>query len=101
MLAECDIFPLKKLESLLAEAHELAAIFTEHDAAPHTRPLQKALAKDITIRVHSQADWAAAVDAASILFGEGTTETLKKLSETDLLSMFEGVPQGTVAKKEL
>jgi tyrosyl-tRNA synthetase len=85
----------------LHSQEEINAICGEHDAAPHTRPLQKALAKDITIRVHSRADWEAVVEASSILFGEGTTDALKKVSEKDLLAMFEGVPQATIAKTEL
>jgi tyrosyl-tRNA synthetase len=62
--------------------------------------LQKALAKDVTVRVHSENDYNAAVEASQILFGKGTTETLKKLSEDMLLSVFEGVPQSTVSKSE-
>jgi tyrosyl-tRNA synthetase len=89
-----------KIFTLLSR-EEIDAVCAEHDAAPHTRPLQKALAKDITIRVHSEADWQAAVESAAVLFGEGTTEALKKLSEQDLLSMFEGVPQVSIAKTEL
>ena len=64
-------------------------------------PLQKALAKDITIRVHSEKDYSAAVDASEILFGKGTTETLKKLSEEMLLAVFEGVPQSNISKSDL
>ena len=85
----------------LMSQEEINGIIAEHDAAPHLRPLQKALAKDITIRVHSKQDWEAAVEASSILFGEGTTEALKKVSEKDLLAMFEGVPQAKIAKTEL
>ncbi len=85
----------------LLSKEEIDALCREHDAAPHERPLQKALAKDITIRVHSKADWEAAVDASSILFGEGTAESLKKLSEKDLLSMFEGVPHAAIARTDL
>ena len=89
-----------KIFTLLSQ-EKITAICAEHDAAPHIRPLQKALAKDITIRVHSQADWEGAVEASAILFGEGTTESLKKLSEQDLLAMFEGVPKASIAKAEL
>jgi tyrosyl-tRNA synthetase len=63
--------------------------------------LQKLLAKDITIRVHSEEEYLSAVEASEILFGKGTTETLKKLSEDTLLSVFEGVPQSEVAKSEV
>jgi tyrosyl-tRNA synthetase len=89
-----------KFFTLLSQ-DEINAVIAQHDAAPHTRPLQKALAKDVTIRVHSVSDWEAAVEASSILFGEATTGALKKLSEKDLLAVFEGVPQAVVAKTEL
>ncbi len=89
-----------KIFTLLSQ-EEIMGISAEHDAAPHTRPLQKALAKEITIRVHSRQDWETAVETSSILFGDGTTDSLKKLSEKDLLAVFEGVPQATIAKTEL
>jgi tyrosyl-tRNA synthetase len=72
---------------------EIEALEKEHFEAPHNRILQKALAKDITIRVHSEADYQAAFDASELLFGKGTQEGLKNLSEEMLLSIFEGVPQ--------
>jgi tyrosyl-tRNA synthetase len=72
---------------------EIEALEKEHFEAPHNRILQKALAKDITIRVHSEADYQAALDASELLFGKGTQEGLKNLSEEMLLSIFEGVPQ--------
>ena len=77
----------------LLNKEEIEVLDKEHAAAPHTRALQKALAKDVTIRVHSEADYNAAVEASEILFGKGTADTLKKLSEEDFLSIFEGVPQ--------
>jgi len=75
---------------------QIEAIEKEHAEAPHLRPLQKALAEELTVRVHSREDYDAAVEASQILFGKGTTETLKKLSEEMLLSVFEGVPQSEV-----
>lgn len=72
---------------------EIDRLIAEHNNAPHLRVLQKALAKDITIRIHSEEDYNSAVEASEILFGKGTTETLKNLSEDVLLSVFEGVPQ--------
>ena len=78
---------------------EVETLEKEHAAAPHARALQKALAKDVTIRVHSEADYNAAIEASEILFGKGTTDTLKKLSEDDFLSVFEGVPQMEIAKE--
>jgi tyrosyl-tRNA synthetase len=59
------------------------------------------LAKDVTIRVHSEEAYDTAVAASEILFGKGTEESLRKLSESDLLSIFDGVPQFDVAKSEL
>jgi len=70
----------------------------EHNQAPHLRVLQKALARDLTIRIHSETDYNSAIEASEILFGKGTTETLKSLSEDVLLSVFEGVPQFPIDK---
>jgi tyrosyl-tRNA synthetase len=72
---------------------EIEALEKEHFEAPHNRILQKALAKDITIRVHTAADYQAALDASELLFGKGTQEGLKNLSEEMLLAIFDGVPQ--------
>lgn len=80
----------------LNSKEKIEALEKEHDEAPHLRPLQKALAEELTIRVHSHEDLEAAIEASQILFGKGTTETLKKLSEEMLLSVFEGVPQSEV-----
>ncbi|MBN4081819.1 tyrosine--tRNA ligase [bacterium AH-315-C07] len=80
---------------------ELEALEKEHSEAPHLRILQKALAEDITIRVHSKEDLDAAIDASLILFGKGTTDTLKTLEESMLLSVFEGVPQVEISKSTL
>lgn len=80
---------------------EIEALVTEQNAAPHLRPLQKRLAKEITIMVHSEADYEAAVEASSILFGNSTSEQLKKLDEDTLLAVFEGVPQFEISKEEL
>jgi len=80
---------------------EIDELITQHHEAPHTRALQKALAKDVTIRVHSEADYNMAVEASGILFGKGTTEVLKRLPENVLLNVFEGVTQSEVHKKDL
>ncbi len=84
----------------LMSREEIEALLTEHKEAPHLRLLQKALAKDITVRVHSEQDYNAAVEASQILFGKGTTETLRKLDERMLLSVFKGVPQPEVLRSE-
>jgi tyrosyl-tRNA synthetase len=80
---------------------EIDELIKQHDEMPHLRLLQKALAKDITIRVHSEEDYNSAVEASEILFGKGTTENLKNLDENTFLSVFEGVPQSEVSKEEI
>ena len=80
---------------------EIEALEKEHDVAPNLRVLQKALAKDITIRVHGEAEYNSAVEASEILFGKGTTDTLKKLDSETFLSVFEGVPTFEVSKEEI
>ena len=77
------------------EADEL---ITEHLKAPHLRILQKKLAQEVTVMVHSKEDYHAAVEASNILFGNSTSEALKKLDEETLLAVFDGVPQFTVSK---
>ena len=69
---------------------EIEGLIAEHEQAPHLRVLQKRLAKEVTIMVHSEADYNAAVEASGILFGNATSEALKKLDEDTLLSVFEG-----------
>jgi tyrosyl-tRNA synthetase len=73
-------------------------LIAEQKEAPHLRVLQKRLGKEVTCMVHSEEDYDAAVEAAQILFGKGTTETLRKLDENTLLSVFEGVPQFDVER---
>ena len=63
-----------------------------HSDAPHERILQKRLAEEMTVMVHSRDDYEAAVEASQILFGKGTTESLKRMNESTFLSVFEGVP---------
>ena len=80
---------------------EIEALIAEHTQAPHLRLLQKRLAKEVTIMVHSEADYNAAVDASNILFGNATSEALHKLDEDTLLAVFEGVPRYEVSRDEL
>lgn len=80
---------------------EIDALTKEHMEAPHLRVLQKRLAKEVTCMVHSEADYNAAVEASGILFGNATSDALKKLDEATLLAVFEGVPQFEVSKDEL
>jgi tyrosyl-tRNA synthetase len=79
---------------------EIEKLVEEQQAAPHLRPLQKRLAKEITVMVHSEEDYSAAVEASGILFGNATSDVLKRLDEETLLSVFEGVPQFEVSIDE-
>src|SRR5690606_1325097 len=88
------IFTLKTKE-------EIDAIIAEHEAAPHLRVVQKALAKDITIRTHSMEAYETAVKTSEFLFGNGSLEFLAGLDHEGVLEVFDGVPQFTVSKTEL
>jgi tyrosyl-tRNA synthetase len=98
--ADEDAPKLLRIFTLLDQG-EIELLENEHKNAPHERPMQKALAKDITCRVHSESDYRMAVEASEILFGKGTNETLRKLSEQDFLNIFEGVPQAQISSDEL
>lgn len=80
---------------------EIDALIAEHDAAPHLRIVQKALAKDITIRTHSQADYETAVKTSDFLFGNGSLEFLSELDHASVLDVFDGVPQYGIDKQAL
>ncbi len=80
---------------------EIEKLVSEHNEAPHMRQLQKVLAEKVTVMVHSQEEYDAAVEASQILFGKGTTESLQKLDERTFLSVFEGVPQFEIAADKL
>ena len=77
---------------------EIEEIITEHSKAPHERLLQKRLAEEVTVMVHSHEEYEGALEASQILFGKGTTESLKKMSESTFLSVFEGVPVFEVSR---
>jgi tyrosyl-tRNA synthetase len=80
---------------------EIDSLIDQHREAPHERKLQRELAKDITIRVHSENDLEMAVKASNILFGKNVTEDLESLDEATLLALFEGVPQAELSKTDL
>jgi tyrosyl-tRNA synthetase len=75
---------------------EIERAVEAHAESPHERHLQKLLAEEVTVMVHSRADYEAAVEASQILFGKGTAETLSRLDEVSFLDLFEGVPRHTV-----
>ncbi len=88
------IFTLKPKE-------EIDALIAEHDAAPHLRIVQKALAKDITIRTHSEQDYETAVKTSEFLFGNGNLEFLTNLDHEAVLEVFDGVPQYNLDSSKL
>ena len=85
----------------LLDRETIEQLTAEHDAAPHLRILQKRLAEEITVMIHSREEYEKAVEASQILFGGATSEALHRLDEQTLLQVFEGVPQFSVARAEL
>jgi len=80
---------------------EIEALEVEHEAAPHLRILQKALAEDITVKTHSEQALETAIKTSEFLFGNGALEFLQTLDSKSVLEMFEGVPQFKISKAEL
>lgn len=89
-----------KIFTMLTQ-EEVAQLTKQHQEAPHLRILQKKLAEEITVMVHSREDYDNAVKASEILFGNSTSESLKSLDEKTFLDVFEGVPQKEIAKEEV
>jgi tyrosyl-tRNA synthetase len=85
----------------LIPREEIEALEAAHAENPGARALQKALAEDVTRRIHGQADLDTAVAASALLFGKSTEDDLRALPESELLSVFEGVPQRQVLRTEL
>lgn len=82
----------------LFDKETIEDLIQQHREEPHKRILQKALAKNITINVHSEKEYNAAVEASQILFGKSTADAVKTIPEDMLLSIFEGVPQFNINK---
>ena len=80
---------------------DINGLISEHKEAPHLRVLQKRLAEEITIMVHSKDDLDNAIKASNILFGKSTSEDLKALNEKTFLDVFDGVPQTQIEKSEI
>lgn len=80
---------------------EIEALVKEQETAAHLRPLQRRLAEEVTVMVHSREDYEMAVNASQILFGKSTSQTLRSIDETTFLQVFEGVPQFKISKEEL
>lgn len=89
LLRVFTLFPKEEIESIEAQ----------HAEAPHLRIAQKALAKDVTTRVHGEEQYELAIKASEVLFGKGTLETLQSLDETTFTSIFDGVPQTKISQE--
>jgi len=82
----------------LFSKEEIDVLIEEHKKAPHLRLLQKSLAKELTVFIHSIEDYNTSVSASEILFGNGTLEMIKSIDEKTFLSVFEGVPHFKISK---
>ena len=83
------------------DREEIEQLIEEQKNSPNLRPLQKRLAKEVTLMVHSQEEYDSAIEASNILFGNATSEILKKLDEATLLDVFSGVSQYEIDRNEL
>ncbi|WP_271765696.1 tyrosine--tRNA ligase [Aquimarina algiphila] len=89
-----------KIFTFLTE-EEIKTLVDEHKEAPHLRVLQKRLADEVTVIVHSKEDLDNAIKASAILFGKSTSADLKDLDEATFLDVFDGVPQAEIGKEEI
>ncbi len=98
-VSDADAGRMIRIYTLLDEG-QILDLEAQQASAPGQRPLQKALAAEVTTRVHSAADYQAAVQASEVLFGQGTTEVLRQLDERLLLDVLEGVPHVRLARSQ-
>ncbi|WP_392420277.1 tyrosine--tRNA ligase [Capnocytophaga canis] len=98
--SDADAEKYIKIFTMLTQ-EEVAELTKQHQEAPHLRILQKKLAEEITVMVHSREDYDNAVKASEILFGNSTSESLKGLNSKMFLEIFDGVPQKELAKEEV
>lgn len=83
----------------LLDQEAIEALYKAHDAAPHQRILQQAIAKELTTTVHSEQAYVQAAQTANILFGNAMQKDIQALNEQDLLTIFANVPQITLSKE--
>ena len=98
--ADADASRYLRIFTLLSR-EDIDAIEAAHAENPGARAMQKALAEDVTRRIHGQADLDTAIAASSLLFGKSSQDDLRALPEAELLSVFEGVPQRTVSRADI
>ncbi len=98
--SDADAKSYIRIFTLMKQA-EIESLEKEHDAAPHLRILQKAIANDITIRVHGEDALEMAIKTSEFLFGAGDLAFLQKLNNEEILEVFEGIPQFDIQTAEL
>lgn len=98
--SDADAASWIRIFTLLTQ-EEIEALEAQHVEAPHLRVLQKALAKEITCKVHSEDAFETALAASNILFGNATQEAFASLDEETFLAVFEGVPSFSILQEEL
>ncbi|MCU0339255.1 MAG: tyrosine--tRNA ligase [Spirosomaceae bacterium] len=96
---DADSPRLLRVFTLYSQA-EIEELERQHAENPNAGVMQRALAKDVTVRVHSQADYDTAVAASEVLYGKGTLETLQQMDEATFVSVFEGVPQTRINRAD-
>jgi len=99
-VSDVDAAKYIKIFTMLSK-EKTESLITEHQQAPHIRLLQKRLAEEVTSMTHGQEELEKAKEASGILFGKGTTDSLKRMDEKTFLSVFEGVPRYNVDKKSI
>ncbi len=99
-VSDSDAEKYLKIFTFLSK-EEIEALVAEHAADPGARPMQRRLARELTVMVHSEADYEAAVAASEILFSNKAADALHKLDERTLLDIFEGVPRFEIDRAEL
>jgi len=98
--ADNDCPRLIRVFTLLSQ-DDIVRLEAEHAEAPHLRILQKAIAQEVTTRVHGQEGYELAVKASEVLFGKATIDTLRSIAVDEFDVIFEGVPQTEVSADEL
>lgn len=99
-VSDTDAEKYLKIFTFLTQ-EEIAALVEEHAKDPGARPLQKRLAKEVTVMVHGQEAYDAAVEASQILFSNKAGEALAHLDEKTLLDVFDGVPFAKVSREKI
>ncbi len=99
-VSDSDAEKYLKIFTMLDQA-TITALVEEHAEAPHLRVMQKRLAEEVTVMVHTREEYEMALEASGILFGKGTTESLGKIREDLFLSVFDGVPQFEIPSSDI